>query len=40
MIIAPDGSTLLEAGDQEEFKGAMLDLEMVVTARSLFRTAP
>lgn len=40
MIIAPDGSTLLEAGDQEEFMGATLDLEMVVAARSLFRTAP
>jgi len=40
MIIAPDGSTLLEAGDQEEFKGVLLDLEMVVAARSLFRTTP
>ena len=40
MIIAPDGSILLEAGKNETFKGIMLDLEMLDTARSLFRTIP
>ena len=40
MIIAPDGSILREAGEQEEFTGVTLDLEMVSTARSLFRTHP
>jgi len=40
MIIGPDGSVLLEAGEDEEFKGIMLDLEMLDTARSLFRTVP
>ena len=40
MIIAPDGSILLEAGEDEEFKGKVLDLKMLDTARSLFRTIP
>jgi predicted amidohydrolase len=40
MIVAPDGSILLEAGEDEEFKGIMLDLEMISAARSLFTTIP
>jgi predicted amidohydrolase len=40
IIVAPDGSILLEAGADEEFKGVMLDLEMVSAARSLFSTIP
>jgi predicted amidohydrolase len=40
MIVAPDGSILLEAGEDEECKGILLDLEMVSTARSLFSTVP
>ena len=40
MIIAPDGSILLEAGKNEEFKGIMLDLKLLDAARSLFRTVP
>ncbi|MFC1843419.1 nitrilase-related carbon-nitrogen hydrolase [Thermodesulfobacteriota bacterium] len=40
MIIAPDGSILLEAGKNEEFNGTMLDLKMLDAARSLFRTMP
>ena len=39
MIVAPDGSILLEAGEDEECKGIMLDLEMVSAAKSLFNTA-
>ena len=38
MIIAPDGSILLEAGKNEACKGTMLDLEMVSAARELFST--
>lgn len=40
MIVAPDGAILLEAGEDEECKGTMLDLEMISAARSLFSTAP
>ena len=40
MIVGPDGAILLEAGDGEENKGTMLDLEMIITARALFRTVP
>lgn len=40
MIIGPDGSILLEAGKDEEFKGIMLAPEMLDNARALFRTVP
>ena len=40
MIVAPDGSILLEAGENEECKGTILDLEMVSVAKSLFSTIP
>ncbi|MFC1837137.1 carbon-nitrogen family hydrolase [Thermodesulfobacteriota bacterium] len=40
MIVAPDGTILLEAGKDEEYKGAILDLEMITAARSLFSTIP
>ncbi len=40
MIVAPDGTVLLEAGENEEYKGIMLDLEMVSSARSSFSTIP
>jgi predicted amidohydrolase len=40
MIVAPDGSILHEAGEQEEFMGITLNLEMISEARALFKTAP
>ena len=40
MIIAPDGSMVIEAGGSEEFKGAVIDLEMIAAARTLFCTVP
>jgi predicted amidohydrolase len=40
MIVAPDGSILLEADENEECRGTMLDLEMVSAARALFSTVP
>jgi len=40
MIVAPDGSILLEAGKDEECMGTILDLEMASAARSLFTTVP
>jgi len=40
MIVAPDGSILQEAGEGEEYKGIVLDPEMVTAARSLFSTVP
>ena len=40
IIVAPDGSILLEAGENKEYKGIMLDLEMVSSARSSFSTIP
>jgi len=40
MIVGPDGSILLEAGEDEECRGAMLDLSMASAARSLFSTVP
>jgi predicted amidohydrolase len=40
MVVAPDGSILLEAGKDEECNGTTLDLGMVSAARSLFSTVP
>ncbi|MGW8161071.1 MAG: nitrilase-related carbon-nitrogen hydrolase [Desulfobulbales bacterium] len=40
MIVGPDGSILLEAGDGKEWGGTMLDPAMILTARSLFSTIP
>jgi predicted amidohydrolase len=40
MIVGPDGSILLEAGEGEEHRGITLDLKMVTAARSLFSSAP
>ena len=40
MVVAPDGSILLEADENEECRGTMLDLEMVSAARALFSTVP
>ena len=40
MIVGPNGSILLEAGENEECKGTMLDLDMISAARSLFNTLP
>ena len=40
MIVAPDGSILLEAGEDKTCKGIILNLEMVSAARSLFSTVP
>ena len=40
MIVGPNGSILLEAGNDEECRGIMLDLEMITAARSLFSTLP
>ncbi len=40
MIVAPDGSILLEASENEECKGTIIDLEMVSAARSSFSTIP
>jgi predicted amidohydrolase len=40
MIVGPDGSILLEAGDKEEYRGTMLNPAMVAAARSLFSTVP
>lgn len=40
MIVAPNGSILQEAGEDEECKGIMLDLELVSAAKSLFNTVP
>jgi predicted amidohydrolase len=40
MIVGPDGSILLEAGEDEEFGGTMLNPAVIDTARSLFSTIP
>jgi predicted amidohydrolase len=40
MIVAPNGSILLEAGENEECKGTILDLDMISAARALFSTVP
>ena len=40
MIIGPDGSILLEAGEDKEFKGTDINLEMISAARALFSTVP
>ncbi|MBW2466829.1 MAG: carbon-nitrogen family hydrolase [Deltaproteobacteria bacterium] len=40
MIIGPEGSILLEAGEEEEFKGELLDIGLLSSARSLFRSLP
>jgi predicted amidohydrolase len=40
MIIGPEGSILLEAGGNEEFKGINIDLKMISKARALFSTVP
>ena len=40
MIVGPDGSILLEAGDDEEYRGTMLDPARISAARSLFSTLP
>ena len=40
MIVTPDGAILMEASEGEEYRGTVLDLEMVTDARSLFSTAP
>lgn len=40
MIVGPDGTILLEAGDGEEFKGTMLDTAQVLSARSMFVSVP
>jgi len=40
MIVGPDGSILLEAGESEECRGIMLDPAMAPAARSLFSTVP
>jgi len=40
MIVGPDGSILLEAGDASAYKGMILDPDMVTAARSLFSSVP
>jgi len=40
MIVGPDGSILLEAGEDEEYKGTVIEPGMISSARSLFRTVP
>jgi len=40
MIVGPDGTILLEAGESEEFGGVVLDPAMVNGAKSLFCTVP
>ena len=40
MIVAPDGSILLEAGEDKTCKGTILNLEKVSAARFLFSTVP
>jgi predicted amidohydrolase len=38
MIVGPDGSILLEAGGDEEYRGTVIDPGMVASARSFFCT--
>jgi len=40
MIVGPEGSILLEAGEGEECRGTMLDTEATTAAKSLFSTVP
>lgn len=40
MIVGPDGTVLLEAGEDEEYRGTMLDQTLLTRARSLFCTKP
>ncbi len=40
IIVAPDGSILMEADENEECRGTMLDLGMISAARALFSTVP
>ena len=40
MIVGPGGSILLEAGNDVEYRGVLLDFAMVAAARSLFITLP
>ncbi len=40
MIVGPDGTILLEAGESPDSRGIMLDPAMVKAARSLFSTLP
>jgi predicted amidohydrolase len=40
MIVGPDGSILQEAGDGEEYNGAILDPSVADSAKSLFNTLP
>ena len=40
MIVRPDGTILLEAGESPDSRGIMLDPSMVKAARSLFSTLP
>ena len=40
MIVGPDGSILLEAGEDEDYRGTVIDPGMVASARSFFCTVP
>ncbi len=40
MIVGPDGTILLEAGESPDYRGIMLDPAMVKAARSQFSTLP
>jgi len=40
MIVGPDGSVLLEAGEDEDYRGTVIDPVMIASARSLFCTVP
>jgi predicted amidohydrolase len=40
MVVGPDGTVLLEAGENEEYGGAVLDPALLTRARSLFSTGP
>ena len=40
IIVGPDGSILLEAGEDKEYRGIMIDPAMTSAARSLFSTIP
>ena len=40
MIVGPDGTIMLEAGDSSDYRGIMLDPAIVKAARSLFSTLP
>jgi len=40
LIVGPDGSIILEAGEQEESRGVMIDPVRIESARALFSTVP